>query len=112
LPPAQKEGDPTMHTPGPWTLDPSRKYYAHPVIRHHGIVVVTLAAQGPANNEECRANARLIAAAPELLEALKRACNHLIMDIDRNGKGIHSTDSPDALVDFHIVIAKAEGRTV
>ncbi len=46
-------------------------------------------------------------AAPELVEALRRAVNHLLMDIDRNGRGIHSTDTPNALSQARAALAKA-----
>jgi hypothetical protein len=46
----------------------------------------------------------LHAAAPELLAALRRAVNHLIMD------GTHQTDAPEALAQAHAAIARSEGR--
>ena len=57
--------------------------------------------------QKTEANARLIAAAPELLEALVRAVDHLIMDIDASGKGIHSIDTPEALQQARAAIARA-----
>lgn len=55
-----------QHTPGPWSLE----YDYSLVMKHH---IVTAGPIGPdeASQEEKKANARLIAAAPELLEALK-----------------------------------------
>lgn len=52
------------HTPGPWELRGCRL-----VTDHHGVVIAErISANGPGTPE---ANACLIAAAPELLEALK-----------------------------------------
>lgn len=59
------------HTPAPWKIDETKKIYK-PCIRHNGIVVcLLLEAQLGVEVEEAEANAKLIAAAPELLEALK-----------------------------------------
>ena len=53
------------HTPGPWTqLDGMW------VVGHGGRTVCTMA-EAKTNNDEMEPNARLIAAAPELLEALE-----------------------------------------
>lgn len=59
------------HTPGPWAIsqhDPRLvKHLSGPV----------LAECGPVNTEEAQANARLIAAAPELLASLRRVLRML-----------------------------------
>ena len=60
----------TQHTPGPWKFDGSREYHSEDVIRHkHGVVVAII----PTDFYRIArmANARLIAAAPELLGALE-----------------------------------------
>lgn len=74
----------TKHTPGPWGLD-FDEYGDDPWANGHphectvfsdstGEPVASLEAQTyPPNAKELVANARLIAAAPDLLEALKRA---------------------------------------
>lgn len=56
----------TEHTPGPWKV---REDYAgaQSVVSADAF----LARVGPPNTEQAEANARLIAAAPELLEALQ-----------------------------------------
>ena len=66
----------TMHTPGPWKLGQYlgslRQFVIHMDVGDKGRgsdVAFTSAAFG---NNETIANARLIAAAPDLLEALKR----------------------------------------
>jgi hypothetical protein len=66
----------SKHTPGPWTIDVA---YGGWSIRSKGIM---LALSGGSIStwitpeDEDAANARLIAAAPDLLEALKRVCSH------------------------------------
>jgi hypothetical protein len=64
----------TQHTPGPWVashdvagivIEPGRSHYLP--------YVAVLESRGGGSEEERWANARLIAAAPELLDALKEA---------------------------------------
>ena len=57
------------HTPGPWTV--GRDYCFGP----QGIGVGVIVAACP--NHEAQANARLIAAAPDMLEALRRVKEEL-----------------------------------
>jgi hypothetical protein len=67
----------SKHTPGPWSSYES-KYKNLLIVRDAGDheVYVATVEQGAAD-EECEANANLIAAAPELLEALEELvrCN-------------------------------------
>ena len=56
------------HTPGPWKVD-------RPYIRGAGRVIATL--ESGRNEGEDAANARLIAAAPELFEALENLMDFL-----------------------------------
>jgi glycine/D-amino acid oxidase-like deaminating enzyme len=58
------------HTPGPWTLEYD---YSLVMPAKDGNHIVTAGPIGPdeSSREEKRANARLIAAAPELLQALQ-----------------------------------------
>lgn len=50
-------------TPGPWRVGP---YYRHEVLSDAGVICCA-----PIETEQTRTNARLIAAAPELLQALE-----------------------------------------
>lgn len=52
---------------------------------------------------EMEANKRLLAAAPDLLAAMRRAVNHLIMNQP-------CSDAPEALAQARAAIAKAEGK--
>lgn len=61
----------TKHTPGPWKV--SQNVSRHVVGPNGGIVTCgELTWDGPGSSAVADANARLIAAAPELLEALRR----------------------------------------
>ena len=60
----------TKHTPGPWTY---RKDDDSIIAPHEGLQVCQL---NDGTNSQCEANAALIAAAPELLEALKGLADH------------------------------------
>jgi len=71
----------TKHTAGPWTLEPDYKGYLKGTIDvsskdHGGLATVVWVMSNDASigekSPECEANARLIAAAPELLEALQQ----------------------------------------
>jgi hypothetical protein len=63
------------HTPGPWTISPACGDFVVPQLDGFpsGVAAVAVALRGAPNRseEEVGANARLIAAAPELLDALK-----------------------------------------
>lgn len=88
-----------MHSPAPWTVEPEiwgeDGHYEEPqIVAANGITGVATIRVGSGCDE---ANARLIAAAPDLLEALKRL-------VGPNP----GTDDRDAA---HDAIAKAEGRS-
>jgi hypothetical protein len=77
----------TQHTPGPWHI---AEYGTNEdgTPKHYGIVrgEVTIANLGTSTNENAKeidANARLIASAPEMLEALKILIDSLIWEAER-----------------------------
>jgi hypothetical protein len=86
------------HTPGPWKADDKGKAVFIPLRAHHceqlGIQVGFVSWE---DDKESLANARLIAAAPEMLEALKRA--HTWLQGSEPGRAQYLGE----------VIAKAEG---
>jgi len=94
----------SKHTPGPWAMDEDKygeeidvyplKDGPPPMGRWAEICTV----KDYESQDEMRANARLIAAAPDLLEALKLACELL----EYGGFDMEK---------FHAAIAKAEGRS-
>jgi hypothetical protein len=65
----------TLYTPGPWNVQKLgivRHYFE---INAKGAWIADV--KGPSQNEQGEANARLIAAAPEMLEALQEAYKEL-----------------------------------
>lgn len=60
--------DKQQHTPGPWDVTPS----GYHVYDEHGNVTADCAQPDIGSLEERKANARLIAAAPELLAMVER----------------------------------------
>jgi hypothetical protein len=65
------------HTPGPWTIEESNVGYGPCYYIEGGDGSYVIHGEGTAWSESDKANARLIAAAPELLEALKVAADAL-----------------------------------
>lgn len=96
----------SKHTPGPWLTTESTE--------HWGRVNVTVQAAFTANEiatawqgttDVNRANARLIAAAPDLLEALE-----LMLDRFRDTEGSHGQWEEEATENARAAIAKARGE--
>jgi hypothetical protein len=95
------------HTPGPWKVETKKSEWecnrGIPIYKNFvQIARVILFDSKTVCPEESQANARLIAAAPELLEACKEALEHF----DKYTKGI-VIDAKDSL---RMAIAKAEGK--
>jgi hypothetical protein len=91
----------SKHTPGPWHVDAGdykyHIYYSREQSDHYFVEV-----DGD-DDDEAKANARLIAAAPDLLAALKA----LLFNAQHgNGLDAHYRAQGEALV----AIAKAEGK--
>lgn len=82
------------HTPGPWT------YYHTGWLVYAGKLIADCGRSGELSPDEMRANANLIAAAPDLLAALKR----LLSATEQNLGDIH-----DAEEQARAAIAKATG---
>ena len=94
---------PVGHTPGPWDLDiEGSKWF---IDGADELTVAYLDREGFREKGEIEANARLIAAAPELLAACKSALRALEDNLD---PGPMDSDAKTAL---RLVIAKTEGRT-
>ena len=97
----------SKHTPGPWQTDQAEHDAPYQDIRIHagkGSICSVWIDDAPLHdyNAEQRANARLIAAAPDLLEALKQTRDAFI--------GISIEVQADALRVARAAIAKAEGE--
>jgi hypothetical protein len=87
----------SKHTPGPWVaVSRTNAHIDIEAPKQHGYVARHVASTGHGNHE---ANARLITAAPELLEALKRI----------RATGVFVGAIAQEMMDE--AIAKAEGRS-
>ena len=93
------------HTPGPWSYGGSVEQVWGGVIESCGYHVAS--AHGK-NDDECKANAHLIAAAPEMLEALKAAIANSDANIGPYGRTSEAQAVYDQVSD---AIDKAEGRS-
>lgn len=88
----------TKYTPGPWST--FKGYGSHPDLpifidagktKQESLPICQINQTVDTTTEMAKANARLIASAPELLEALKEAFNYLSQE---NGKRVkYETDS-------------------
>lgn len=86
----------TKHTPGPWHTDAGQSFY---VFAHGSLMEQAGVNNGPfVCNASTQANARLIAAAPELLDALAA-----LLEDQRDA-------SPPVLAQARAAIAKARGE--
>ena len=86
----------TQHTPGPWSIAEGEPDWA---IVTENVLVASVHGEDTENQE---ANARLIAAAPELLGALRTAVFHLM------GKARRDPDEREVIEQMRDAIAKAE----
>lgn len=100
------------HTPGPWEAEFG---VAYNVRAPHGGIIAQIsrqrgrfAAQGYIDSEESAANARLIAAAPDLLEACEKTLE--MIDAHREITAIEVMARRDGVRDvLCVAIAKAKG---
>lgn len=109
---ASRTTEPITHTPGPWHVEPHRDdclWVAVPApVGRKVIAVLCIGFDEPWDSQQ-HANARLIAAAPDLLEALKAAQRDL-ETVEREMQGIAPEAVSPALPIIRAAIAKAEGR--
>lgn len=102
----------SKHTPGPWHI-PSHLSGADGIGPKDGYEIITCCCCGSIggdSKEQEIANARLIVAAPELLEALE----NLVLQIQDHNYGIKSPAQyeTNAFVAARAAIAKAKGETL
>jgi len=89
------------HTPGPWHTAPDKSFY---VFAHGSLAEQAGVTDGPfICSASTQSNARLIAAAPDLLAALR------LIEIDRDGDGFICREAMDQV---RAAIARAEGEAV
>lgn len=94
------------HTPGPWIFYAAGCAAVPPYVRvakywpqAGAYQIIADCSHEVTGGTECEANARLIAAAPELLVALKEAI------------AFHDGEDNETLASWRSAIAKAEGRS-
>lgn len=94
------------HTPGPWSLGTgaTREIWGYQDDENQNDVMIAKCPDSMLPLDQRRSNARLIATAPELLEAVRRWAD----DIHTSGEGDICDDKK--LCAACRVIAKAEGR--
>ena len=102
--PASEQGNPPKHTPGPWHIKDvcgdrvDVGYNAEPTSTDF---VASCGYQDGKKDGECTANARLIAAAPDMLEALEAMVN----------PGHPGPPNLEQVVAARAAIAKARGQS-
>lgn len=108
----------SKHTPGPWLTDRNNVHTGQIAIIHHCLnndwveVWTDKWAQTGLGEEEQEANARLIAAAPDLLEALKTAMQQLETDaIFMSLSGANGDHQAKAALIARAAIAKTTGES-
>lgn len=103
--------DKGTHTPGPWSVGFEKPSLERGIeIPRHILgadrkIIVTFNAANPRKGEEKRANASLISAAPDLLEALTLARTFMV-----DFEGLPETDAHNPLRIVDAAIAKARGN--
>ena len=91
----------SQHTPGPWAVDGDDALWVNAIGREHEPVICDIVPRdADAFTDEDEANARLMAAAPELLEACRDAL--LVMSA-------HACPAPKTIAFIEAAIAKATG---
>ena len=81
------------HTPGPWSVDPDspNKFKVVTNRRYGGVIAETTAWW--VDTQTARANAKLIAAAPDLLEAVERLHSYIIHIEGAEPSGLRYVDA-------------------
>jgi hypothetical protein len=92
-----------LHTPGPWLYDESTGF----VRDASGFAVAD--AYEAFEKTQSNINGRLIAAAPDLLEAARKVLPHLNARIDAASAAGQPVPLFDGIADLHAAISKATG---
>ena len=96
----------TQHTPGPWEVGAAPTSVYAPVTPDSYVYIASASSRGSNDEETDQANARLIAAAPELLAALRA----LVKQHDRPHGFDDSGWYIEQLEAARAAIAQAEGK--
>lgn len=95
------------HTKGPWEWkDDDREKFGHYRL-HPGILATDLSDGTPWGDEIDRANARLIAAAPDLLVALSGLLERYVGLVESGDAGFWDAEKEDCVIKARAAIAKA-----
>lgn len=90
----QTKGNASAHTPGPWAVGDGYEVYAITAYRSVAMVL---------GDEHAKANSALIAAAPDLLEALERCVREM------KGSISFTHEFDDAIEAARAALSKAKG---
>ena len=90
------------YTPGPWFASEDGEVYSKS--SYTSVAMVLMNESGPDN-------ARLIAAAPDLLEALKLFVSEYVELVESGDAGFWDAESEEKVKKARAAIAKAEGRS-
>lgn len=93
----------SAHTPGPWKFHEQGDANDYCLLTHENNWVISFRQNGEMRNAEQRANAQLIAAAPDLLAALQS------MEMALTGYTHQNDITANALAQCRTAIAKATG---
>lgn len=98
------------HTPGPWEFAtrPDSGGVSRPVVTH-GMDLICAVSRRDGNDAESESNARLIAAAPELLEVMTK-CEALLASITSISTDL-APFRDSVLRQARAAIARAEGKS-
>ena len=102
----------TRHTPGPWRIGDGGATVFGPRTNAPSPRTIANVGRGPLCTNETKANARLIAAAPELLAALDRVLPWLGKLISDGGhlQSVCPNDAIGALQQAEAALARAKGE--
>ncbi len=103
----------TKHTPGPWEVEELKRHFDQEYLSlHNNFILIgnenNSIAYIPAIHPEAEANAHLIAAAPEMYEALKRLL--AAHDADVKHGSLIALGNSAAADQARAAIAKAQGE--
>lgn len=103
----------SKHTPGPWKVFNGTDVFPDDGDKEatRYIADCDMASAAFISGEEARANARLIAAAPDLLETLKGMVGMYVELVESGDAGFWDAEKVTEVIAARSAIAKAEGRS-
>lgn len=98
------------HTPGPWYATTRQGSWDWVVAQSESIEVCQMFHDGTPENETGEANARLVASAPDLLEALELLCDEISMSMPDEPQEFNARNIWRAFAQANSAIARAQGK--